>query len=190
MSVILRPAILPSEAGTITLASAIAVAETLRLDYETDAEIKWPNDLMVRGRKISGILIESAIQDDELDYIVLGVGVNTGQSSFPEDVANTATSLWLETRRTVSPEDFADALLPRLEHWYLASLADQASITSHWKKLSPTSQNCAVSVETSDGSIEGITQGLTSRGGLMVELANGEKREIVAGDVRVRTLTV
>jgi len=190
MSVVLRPAIKPSDAGMITLASAIAVAETLRLDYETDAEIKWPNDLMVRGRKISGILIESAIQDDELDYIVLGVGVNTGQSSFPEDVANTATSLWLETRRTVSPEDFADALLPRLEHWYLASLADQASITSHWKKLSPTSQNCAVSVETSDGSIEGITQGLTSRGGLMVELANGEKREIVAGDVRVRTLTV
>src|SRR5215510_10891679 len=108
MSVILRPAILPSEAGTITLASAIAVAETLRLDYETDAEIKWPNDVMVRGRKISGILIESAIQDDKLDYIVLGIGVNTGQRGFPEEVTSTATSDWLEARRSISPEEFAE----------------------------------------------------------------------------------
>lgn len=187
MSVVLRPAIQPSEAGTITLASAIAVAETLRLDYETDAEIKWPNDVMVRGRKICGILIESAIQNDKLDYIVLGIGVNTGQSSFPEDVVNTATSLWLETRRAISPGDFAEALLPRLEHWYLSALSDQAGIISCWEKLSPSSQNCRVSVETSDGSIEGVTRGLTSSGGLTVELANGEKREVVAGDVRVRS---
>src|SRR5215475_1465073 len=88
MSVVLRPAIKPSDAGMITLASAIAVAETLRLDYETDAEIKWPNDVLLRGRKICGILIESAVQDDRLDYIVLGIGVNTSQSSFPEEVAN------------------------------------------------------------------------------------------------------
>jgi len=190
MSVVLRPAIKPSEAGMITVASAIAVAETLRLDYETDAEIKWPNDVLLRGRKICGILIESAVQDDRLDYIVLGIGVNTSQSSFPEEVAKTATSLWLEKHRKVSPEDFAFALLPRLEHWYVAALSDQAGIISRWKALSPSSQNCRVNVETSDGSIEGITQGLTSRGALIVELANGERREVVAGDVRVRTLTM
>ena len=188
LSVVLRPAIKPSDAGVITLASAIAVAETLCLDYETDAEIKWPNDVMVRGRKICGILIESAVQDDKLDYIILGIGVNTGQTSFPEDVSNTATSLWLEKCRTVSPGDFAEALFPRLERWYFESLSDQAAIISRWEKLSPSSQNCRVSVETSDASIEGITQGLTSRGGLMVELANGEKREILAGDIRVKTL--
>ena len=187
MSVVLRPAIKPSTAGMITFASAIAVAETLRLDYETDAEIKWPNDVLLRGRKICGILIESAVQDDRLDYIVLGIGVNTSQSSFPEEVANTATSLWLEKHRNVSPEDFAGALLPRLEHWYVAALSDQAGIISRWEELSPSSKDCRVNVETSDGSIEGITQGLTSKGALVVELANGERREVVAGDVRVRT---
>jgi len=189
LSVVLRPAIKPSEAGMITLASAIAVAETLRLEYETDAAIKWPNDVMVRGRKICGILIESAIQDDKLDYIVLGIGVNTGQRSFPEEVASTATSLWLETRRTVSPGDFADTLLPRLEHWYVTSISDQTAILSRWEELSPSSHNCRVSVETSNDSIEGITQGLTSSGGLIVEIANGERREVVAGDVRIRSLS-
>jgi len=189
MSVVLRPAIKASEAGMVTLASAISVAETLRLDYETNAEIKWPNDLMVRGRKICGILIESAVQDEKLDYIVLGIGVNTGQSSFPEDVANTATSLWLESRRMVSPVDFAEALLPRLERWYDTSITDRKAIIPRWEELSPSSRNCRISVESSDGQIEGITQGLTPNGALIVELASGERREVVAGDVRVRSLS-
>jgi|SRR5215831_6295566 len=189
MSVVLRPEINPSASGIITLASAIAVAETLRLDYEIDAEIKWPNDVMVRGRKICGILIESAVQDDRLDYIVLGIGVNTGQRGFPEEVTSTATSVWLEARRSISPEEFAEALLPRVERWYVASLEHSAEIISRWEELSPSSQSCQVRVDASDGHIDGITRGLTPKGALIVELANGERREIVVGDVRVRSLT-
>jgi BirA family transcriptional regulator, biotin operon repressor / biotin---[acetyl-CoA-carboxylase] ligase len=189
MSVVLRPAIKPSESGIITLAPAIAVAETLRLDYEIDAEIKWPNDLMVGGRKICGILIESAVQDDRLDYIVLGIGVNTGQRGFPEEVASTATSVWLEAGRAISPEEFAEALLPRVEHWYVASLSDSAGIISRWEELSPSSRSCHVRVDTPDDQIEGITRGLTPSGALIVELVSGERREVVAGDVRVRSLT-
>jgi BirA family biotin operon repressor/biotin-[acetyl-CoA-carboxylase] ligase len=189
MSLVLRPSITPAEAWVITFASAIAVAETLRLDYEIEAEIKWPNDLMVRDRKICGILIESGVQDDRLDYIVLGIGVNTGQHSFPPDVASIATSVWLETHRTISPGDFAEALLPRLEQWYLSSLSDSAGIISRWEKLSPSSRGSPVRVQTSDGQIEGITQGPSSSGALIIELASGKRREIVAGDVRVRSLS-
>src|SRR5262249_57819841 len=114
LSVVLRPAIKPSDAGVITLASAIAVAETLCLDYETDAEIKWPNDVMVRGRKICGILIESAVQDDKLDYIILGIGVHTRQRGFPQEETYNPNSVCVEARRSVFPEVLGDALLPRV----------------------------------------------------------------------------
>jgi BirA family biotin operon repressor/biotin-[acetyl-CoA-carboxylase] ligase len=190
MSVVLRPAITPADAAVITLASAIAVAETLRLDYEIEAEIKWPNDILVKSRKVCGILIESAVEDDTLDHIILGIGVNTGQRIFPEEVANTATSLWLETRRAISPEEFVERLLPRLEQWYVASLSDSAHIITRWEELSPSSRSCQVRVESSgDQIIEGITRGLTSSGALIVELPSGEVKEIVAGDVRVRSFT-
>jgi BirA family transcriptional regulator, biotin operon repressor / biotin---[acetyl-CoA-carboxylase] ligase len=189
MSVVLRPTIKPSDAGIITLLSAVAVAETLRLDYQIEADIKWPNDIMIGGRKVSGILIESVIEDGRLDYVVLGVGVNTGQRSFPDEVASSATSLWIETRQTISPEEFSDVLLRRLEQWYFAAQSDSPGIVSRWEELSPSSRNCSVRVETSGDEIEGITQGLTGSGALVVELASGELREIVAGDVRVRSFT-
>jgi len=188
MSVVLRPTIKPSDAGIITLASGVAVAETLRLDYHIEADIKWPNDIMVGSRKISGILIESAVEEGRLDYIVLGIGVNTGQRSFPDEVASTATSLWIETRQTISPEEFADVLLRRLEQWYFAAQSDTLPVLNRWEELSPSARSCPVRVEAPDGQIEGITRGLTRSGALLVELASGELREIVAGDVRVRSI--
>ena len=188
LSLILRPSVTASDSGIITLAAAVAVAETLRLDFEIAADIKWPNDVLVAGRKICGILVEAAIEGDRLQYAVMGIGVNLAQRSFPEEISNDATSVRMETGRAVEPEDFMQLLFPRLGHWYLVATSDAACVRDRWEELSSSGRDCRVSVESSDGLVEGVTRGLTAGGALIVELATGERREIVAGDVRVRAV--
>lgn len=183
LSVILRPDIAAANAAIITLAAAVAVAETLQLDYQVPADIKWPNDVLTSGRKISGILIESAIESDKLQYAVLGVGVNIAQQSFAAEIAGTATSLLLETGEAISPEDFAKPLLERLESWYKLAIVRADQVIARWEELSSYARGRKVRVESSARSVVGFTKGLTPHGALRVELANGEIREIVSGEV-------
>jgi BirA family biotin operon repressor/biotin-[acetyl-CoA-carboxylase] ligase len=173
----------------ITLAAAIAVAETLRFDFQVHGDIKWPNDVLVRGRKICGILVEAAIDGDRLQYAIMGVGINISQRAFPDQIVDCATSLLLETGREILPEDFAKALLPRLESWYTAAESRPDRIIARWEELSSSGHDCQVSVESSDGSLEGVTRGLTPKGALIVELADGQLREVVSGDVKVRPVS-
>lgn len=189
LSLILRPRVKATESALITLAAAIAVAETLRLDFQTNGDIKWPNDVLVGGRKICGILVEAAIEGDRLQYAIIGIGVNIAQRSFPDQIGNIATSLLLESGRQVLPDDFVGAVLPRLEEWYEAAQSHPDRVTARWEQLSPTGFGCQVTVESTDGVVEGVTQGLTPTGALIVELTNGERREIVSGEVKVRTVT-
>src|SRR6185503_3177186 len=90
MSLVLRPEVEASQSALITLAAAIAVAESLRLDFDVHGDIKWPNDVLVNGRKICGILVEAAIERNRLQYAVMGIGVNVGQLLFPEQVRDNA----------------------------------------------------------------------------------------------------
>src|SRR5262245_53462096 len=85
LSVILRPAIHPARAGVITLAAAVAVAEILAVDFDIPADIKWPNDVLASGRKISGMLVESATEGSQLQYAIVGIGVNLNHREFPAD---------------------------------------------------------------------------------------------------------
>jgi BirA family biotin operon repressor/biotin-[acetyl-CoA-carboxylase] ligase len=186
LSLILRPQGSAVESATITLAAAVAVAETLRLEFHTNADIKWPNDVLVNGRKICGILVEAAIEGNSLQYAVMGIGVNIAQRAFPQQIGDIATSLFLETGRTVLPEEFAKAMLPRIQHWYETAISQAERLIARWEELSSTAHGCPVSVESPDGSVEGMTRGLTATGALIVETSTGERREIVSGEVRVR----
>ncbi len=188
LSLVLRPVVTASASAIMTLAAAVAVAETLECDFETAADIKWPNDVLVSGRKICGILVESAVEGERLQYAVMGIGVNIAQRSFPAQIGDTATSLLIETGRAIKPEDFMQAMLPRLEDWYSIAMSDPARVIVRWEETSSSGRDCEVRVESSDGAIEGVTRGLTLTGALIVELAGGQRREIVAGDVRVRTV--
>jgi BirA family biotin operon repressor/biotin-[acetyl-CoA-carboxylase] ligase len=189
MSLVLRPKIEVSESALITLAAAIAVAESLRLDFKVHGDIKWPNDVVVDGRKICGILVEAAVERNRMQYAIMGIGVNVGQRLFPEQVGDSATSILLETGRTIEPDDFARAMLPRLEHWYAAALSQPDRVIMRWEELSSSCHDCLVRVESVDGVIEGMTRGLTAAGALIVELASGERREIVSGEVKVRPMS-
>ena len=186
LSVILRPPLEPAKAMIITLAAAAAVAETLSTDYAVAVDIKWPNDIHARGRKISGILIESAIEKSKLQYAILGVGVNLGQRDFAGELREVATSLLIESGRRVTPDEMALPLLARLEAWYRIALRQPAAVIARWQQLSSYAEGCAVRIENGDYTIEGVTRGLAPSGALIIETANGERREIVAGEIRLR----
>lgn len=189
LSLILRPPIKAADSAIVTLAAAVGVAETLRLDFEVRADIKWPNDVIVSGRKICGILVESAIQNDQLQYAVMGIGVNIAQASFPDDIGGRATSLLLETGRRIEPEAFARPMLDRLERWYSTVINHTDRVIQRWEQLSSYARGCRVAVKSPEGTIEGTTRGLTSRGALILEMDNGETREIVSGEVSLRAVS-
>jgi BirA family biotin operon repressor/biotin-[acetyl-CoA-carboxylase] ligase len=189
VSIILRPHITPAQASVIPLASAIAVAETFAVDFSTAVDIKWPNDVLMNGRKICGILVESAIESGLLHYAILGIGINIAQKEFPDELRATATSLFLETQKTLTPEDFLRPLLARLNCWYPLAISQPEKIIERWQQLSSYTNACEVRIISGGAIIEGVTKGLTASGALLVELANGERREIVSGEVSLRKAT-
>ena len=186
LSIVLRPCMKARESPILTLASAVAVAETLIVDFGVAADIKWPNDVMARGRKISGILVESATEGDQLQYAVLGIGVNVSQRSFPADLCQPATSVFLELGSEVALEDVLRPLLARVDGWYRAATVDAPLVISRWEELSSYGQGCEVTIDSPEGSIEGTTRGLTPNGALMIELDDGQTREVVSGEVSLR----
>ncbi|HXG93441.1 MAG TPA: biotin--[acetyl-CoA-carboxylase] ligase [Blastocatellia bacterium] len=189
-SVILRPEIDPARAPVITLAAAVAVAETLAIDFKIKPDIKWPNDVLVRGKKICGILVESAIEQGRIQYLVMGIGVNLAQREFVEEIRDTATSLVIESGQLVTPDNFLAPLLDRLERWYRIAIARPREIIAQWESLSSYARDCAVRIESADGIIEGVTRGLTPTGSLIIELESGERREVVSGEIKLRKFEV
>ena len=188
LSLILRPEIRAAESAVITLAAAVALAETLKLDFQVSVDIKWPNDILASGRKICGILVESAIESGRLQYAVMGIGVNVAQRHFPGELGVTATSLSLETGRTLSPEDLLKPLLERLEYWCASANFKPGPVIARWEDLSSYARNCAVRIDSAEGPIEGLTRGLTPKGALIIELSNGETREIFSGEISLQRL--
>lgn len=186
VSLVLRPGIKPADSPVITLAAAVAVAQTLEQDYRIPSDIKWPNDVLARGRKICGILVESAIEANKLLYAVMGIGVNLGQREFPGELKDTATSLLIESGQSVTPDDFLKPLLDRLEYRYRQAMAQPSEVIARWEAMSSYARNCVVRVESSDSIIEGTTRGLTAKGALVIEMDSGERREIVSGEVKLR----
>jgi BirA family biotin operon repressor/biotin-[acetyl-CoA-carboxylase] ligase len=186
LSLVLRPNITPADSPVITLAAAVAVAETLSIDFNVAADIKWPNDVHARGRKICGVLVESAIEKGVLQYAVMGIGINLAQRDFPGDLEQSATSLFLETGEAIAPDDLLSPLLVRLDHWYAKAISRPADVISRWESLSTYARDCLVSVESSGDSIEGVTQGLAANGALKIRLGSGDVREIFSGEVKLR----
>ena len=185
-SIVLRPSLKARESPILTLASAVAVAETLIVDFGVAADIKWPNDVMASGRKICGILVESATERDQLQYAVLGIGVNVAQRSFPADLSQPATSVFLELGADVPLQDMLRPLLARVDRWYRAAIIDSQLTISRWEELSSYARGREVIIASPEGSIEGRTRGLTPNGALVIELDDGQTREIVSGEVSLR----
>lgn len=186
LSIVLRPDIKAVEAPVIGLGAALAVAETLEGDFGLEVDIKWPNDVLVRGRKICGILVESASEAERLLYAVLGIGINVAQQSFEAELAPSATSIRIESQRAVGTDEVLRPLLERVDARYRQTLAAPATMLREWEARSTFASGCDVQVTSHNGSLRGVTRGVTSAGGLILQLADGSRREIFSGEVSLR----
>jgi BirA family biotin operon repressor/biotin-[acetyl-CoA-carboxylase] ligase len=186
LSVVLRPKMRPSDSLLISLGAAVAVAETISDQFRLSVDIKWPNDILIRGRKVCGILVESAIEGERLEYAILGVGLNLAQVDFPPEIRDIATSLFIEYGRQVSVDQILPPLLGSLDRWYRLVVSDPNSVILRWEELSSYARGCLVSVRSAEGSFQGITRGLTPRGSLLLEVGSSELCEIYSGEVSLR----
>jgi BirA family transcriptional regulator, biotin operon repressor / biotin---[acetyl-CoA-carboxylase] ligase len=188
-SVILRPALPPSEVLVLSLAAGLAVRAAVReIDPRLMPDLKWPNDLLIDGKKFCGILTEMNAEATRVRHIVVGIGVNVNQAAFPGDLQETATSLRIATGNKWSRLDLCAALLKSLDREYqnLISNPDAHNdILRRFDEQSSMVRGKAVRVEE-NGGLEGVTEGLDPRGFLQVR-TNAGLRIVYSGTVRLST---
>jgi len=186
-SVILRPALPPSEVLVLSLAAALAVRSAVQeIDSRVIPDLKWPNDLLIAGKKFCGILTEMNAEATRVRHIVVGIGINVNHGQFPDDLQKTATSLAIETERTWSRVDLCAALLKSLDREYQSLLANpeaHSDILRRFEEQSSMARGKQVRIEE-NGGFEGTTEGLDPRGLLRVR-TDDELRIVYSGTVRV-----
>lgn len=186
MTLMLKPDILPNNASMLTLVAALAVAAAIRKCTGRPAGIKWPNDIVMNGKKVCGILTEMSAQIDYVNHVVVGIGINVHNESFPEDIAPTATSLYLETGVHYQRAALIEEIWEQFERYYAVFLQTQ-DLSGLVKEYEAHLVNMHQSVRVIDPKepFEGRAMGITPRGELMVD--TWESRRLVsAGEVSVR----
>ncbi|OHB32779.1 MAG: biotin--[acetyl-CoA-carboxylase] ligase [Desulfuromonadaceae bacterium GWC2_58_13] len=185
-SVLLRPPILPFDGPQLTFISAVAVARAIRDVSGLSPSVKWPNDILLSGKKVAGLLNEMNAETEGVRYIILGIGVNLNMdvAQFPEDLRYPATSVALEKGEAVSRLAFARTLYRHLDRLYLTYL-DQgfAPIVSAWEELCDLVGR-QVEVDCQSRILRGTVEGLDTDGALLVRTDNGTREKIMAGDVK------
>ena len=185
-SLILRPKFFPMEASKCTLLAAVGVCRGIRRMGLADAGIKWPNDILVHGKKLVGILTLMSASMEKIDYIIMGIGINTGikKNEFPEDFREGATS-FLNEGINVSRKDLLAAILGELEKEYsIAQNEGFDKVLDDWRALSGTLGQ-EVRVIFGDDSYTGKAVDIDRDGCLLVNTGSEVKR-VIAGDVSIR----
>lgn len=185
-SVILRPNIPTHKAPLITLAGAVAVASAISKYCEVQAAIKWPNDILISGKKVAGLLTEMSAEPDRIKHIALGIGVDVNMelSELPPDVRALSTTLAVEAGENIDRMSLLQQLLRDLEHWYQVFLKSEADVLKEWEALSMTAGN-RVAVSGLGETLEGLAQGIDQEGRLIIALDDGSRRQVAAGDVTI-----
>lgn len=187
LSVILRPVIEPFRAPQITLMAGVAVAETLRKYHADGTTIKWPNDVLIGGRKVSGILTEMRTERGRIDYIVVGMGVNINieRNQFHKDFRQSSTSLKEEISRTVSRPRFTLRLIESFGNWYDRYCTEGFDpVREEWTANSEIAGKF-IKVTDRDAVREGRALGLDEMGALLLEERGGTATAIISGDVTI-----
>ena len=181
LSVLLRPRF--SAVTLLPLAAGLAVAEALP---ELDTRLKWPNDVLVKSRKLAGILAEAQSGPAGLESVVVGIGVNVGlmPEDLPPPLRATATSWRMETGTPRDPLEVAAAVLGRLGVWYHALAGgDAAAVVAAWRGRSVPWWGREVRARCGDQDLRGIARGISAAGALLIEAPDGSRHEILAGEV-------
>lgn len=187
MSLLLKPRIEPALASMLTLVTAMATVKALNTIEHIKAEIKWPNDIVVNGKKVCGILTEMSCELDYINYIVIGLGINANMKMFPEEIQAVATSLFIETGEKVQRGTLIAAFLKEFEVIYETFLEERnLSFIKEDYETYLVNKDKQVQVIGAKETYLGIARGITKTGELIVELPDGTMREVVSGEVSVR----
>jgi BirA family biotin operon repressor/biotin-[acetyl-CoA-carboxylase] ligase len=186
-SVLLRPDLPPLQTTRLTVASATALRRAIHSHTGLEPEIKWPNDLLIHGRKTAGILTELSAELDHIKYVILGIGVDVNLSSadFPAELRHQATSLKAELGKPVFRPPLAVAILRELDHDYARITAGRfADIADEWEKHCTTiGRN--VAIRAGDRRVRGRAEALGEEGALLLRTEHGHLERIVGGDVSI-----
>ena len=187
MSILLRPKFEPQYAPTLTLVMGMAVAKAVK-SLGFDVSIKWPNDVVVSHKKICGILTEMGVRDGKIDYAVIGVGINVNIKEFPEEMADKATSLYLESGKEFDRSQIPGLVMEAFEKYYekFAATCDLSGLKEEYESIL-ANYNQPVRVLAKEP-YEGVARGITDGGELLVEKTDGTIVAVSAGEVSVRGL--
>ena len=175
----------PQEATRLTVASATALRRAIESQTGLKPEIKWPNDILVHGRKVAGILTELSAELDRVKYVILGIGVdvNLNPGDFPAELRKVATSLKAELGKPVSRPDLAVAILRELDRDYARIATGQfAALADEWEEHGTTIGHDVV-IRIGDRQIRGRAESLGEDGELLLRTEHGHLERIIGGDV-------
>ncbi len=181
LSVLLRPKMVPAALLTLSLAAGLAVHDAVQRATGLASDLRWPNDVLMNGKKVCGILTEVHAEALRVRHAVVGIGLNVNQAKFPPELSEVATSLRLESGKEWPRVGLAAALLQSLDR-EVRALAEPAEVMRRFEAHSSFARNKRVKVEE-DGGFEGVTMGLDENGFLRVRTAEGV-RTVLSGGVR------
>ena len=184
-SVLLRPQLPPAQVLLLALAAGLAVRSAVLEVTGLEADLKWPNDLLLGKKKFCGILTEMHSEATRVRHVVVGFGLNANHDSFPDELRAEATSVYLESRTQCSRVELVAALLKSLDREYRALVSEpesRESILQRFQEHSSWTNGCAVRIDDMD-SFTGITEGLDAQGFLLVRTPQG-LRTVISGTVR------
>ena len=182
-SVLLRPNLHPQETTQLTVISATALRRAIKTVAGLSAEIKWPNDLLLDGKKAAGILTEMSAEMDRVRHVILGIGVDVNQEEFPPELRKIATSLKIESGKEISRAELAVEILRELDFDYARICAGKfPEVADEWESACATiGRN--VTVHVGDRQFRGHAESLDDDGALLIRTEHGHLERVIGGDV-------
>jgi BirA family biotin operon repressor/biotin-[acetyl-CoA-carboxylase] ligase len=187
-SILLRPPVSPLQAPLLTLMAGLATAEAIASVARVEPLLKWPNDLLLDGRKVVGILTEMTTTGQRIGHVAVGIGINVHQrrEDFPESVRETATSIDLAAGCRVDRGEVAATLYDSLDRWYAAVCGDGTSMILQAARARTATLGKPVMVDTGEEKWQGTAVDLDEDGALLVVDARGAIQRVLAADVSIR----
>ena len=187
-SLLLRPSIQMENVSRLTLVTALALADAVKKVTDLDTQIKWPNDVVVDGKKLCGILTESSMGIDGLKYVVIGVGVNTNQKEFEPEIEAMATSIALQLGRDIDGAQLIAEFLNCFEQYFstFTVTEDLSMLMAQYNSLLVNKDREVRIIDQSER--VGIAVGINASGELLIRNATGEIENVISGEVSVRGL--
>ena len=184
VTLILRPKLAPVQTPLLTMMAGLSAYTAIQTHSGLVLDLKWPNDLLTRGKKVGGILTEMHAEPGLVRFVIVGIGVNVNQEQFPAELAPLATSLRIESGRPQSRLELLVRLLREFENDYNRFLREgSTSVIERFTKVSSYAQGKRVRVSNGKDAFTGVTAGLGPEGLLRVQRDSGQVTTVIAGDV-------